>query len=171
MKSSPRQQPAFTLIELIICVCIIAILSVALLVNFSGNVTRARLDDQVVEIVHLLEQARSYSLTNFLIDDITPAEYYLVTVNATGITLDAQGATATDVETLESVTLSSNFSITNITGSEYFYYFPPSGEICFDTEACDSGINDVSFTVVDSTAVYSQEITLNKFGGAPEVEQ
>lgn len=165
MKSSPR---AFTLLELVICICIVAILSVTLMVNFKGSFLKANFDDQVVQVVHILEQARSYSLTNFLVNDTEPAEYYLLTVSSTGITLVAQASVSS---TLETVVLDSDISISSITGSESVYYFPPTGEICFDTLDCDSGINDISFTIVDSTGTYSQVISLNKYGGAPEVEE
>ena len=145
---------------------IVAILSVAVVVNFGKSQLKANFDDQVIQIVHVLEQARTYSLTNFLIADTSPAEYYLLTVSSTGITLLAYNSSTSSI--LETVTLDSNFSIT---GSEEVYYFPPNGDICFDTPDCDSLATEISFTLVDSTATYSKEISLNMYGGFPEVEQ
>lgn len=165
MKSSPR---AFTLIELIISISIIAILSIGVAINFKSSLLKAKFNDEVLQIVHVLEQARSYSLTNFLINDTEPADYYLITITEAGVRLDVYGPTLDSG--LENAALDEDFSITGITGSEYAFYFPPSGEICFDTPDCASGINEISFTVVDSTGEYSQEISLNKYGGGPQLE-
>lgn len=165
---SKLEAPAFTMIELLIGIIIIAVLSVAIAVNLSRGALKANFDDQVVEIVHVLEQARSYSLTNFLISDTEPADYYLITVTSAGVRLDAYGPTLDSG--LENVTLDDGFSIEDITGSEYAFYFPPEGEICFDTPDCASGVNEISFTVVDSSGTYSSQITLNIYGGYPEVE-
>lgn len=165
MKSSHR---AFTLIELCVSILIVAILSVALVVNFGGASRKANFDDQVVQIVHLLEQARSYSLTNFLINDTEPVDYYLLTITSAGLSLDAYGPTLDSA--LESVALDSNFSITVMTGYEYVFYFPPNGDICFATPDCDSSLTEISFILVDDTGTYSQVISMNKYGGFPELE-
>jgi len=169
MKSSPPNgRPAFTLLELVIVVCIIAILSVSLLVNFKGNVAKSRVDDQVVQIVHLLEEARSYSLTNFLVNDTEPASYYVVTITSAGMTLKAY-VNATTTTTLQSVTMQTGYSITGISATERIFYFPPTGEICFDAAACTSTDTELTLTVSDSTGSYTQDIYFNKFGGAPEI--
>lgn len=161
------------MIELLISIVIIAVLSVAIAVNLSRGALKANFDNQLVEIVHVLEQARSYSLTNFLIEDPSdgstePADYYLITVTSAGVRLDAYGPTL-DFG-LENVVLDDGFSIDAITGSEYAFYFPPEGEICFVNPSCPSGTTEISFTVVDSSGTYSSQITLNIYGGYPEVE-
>ena len=169
MKRFSGPSAAFTLIELLITIAIVAILSVGLAVNFRGSIQKAHFDDEVLGLVHILEQARSYSLTNFLISDTEPADYYLITVSEAGITLEAHGATLD--ATMESVTLSDDFSITDVTGSQYIYYFPPTGLICLESADCTSTESEVSFTLVGADTTNSQVISLNKYGGAPEVEE
>ncbi len=157
------------MIELLIAIIIIAVLSIALAVSLSRGVLKAKFDDQVLQVVHVLEQARTYSLTNFLILDTEPADYYLISVTSAGVMLDAYGPTLD--YGLENVALADGFEIEDITGSEYAFYFPPDGEICFDTPDCASGITEISFTLVDSSGTYSSQITLNIYGGYPEVEE
>lgn len=166
MKSSAR---AFTFIELLISITIIAILSIGVAINFKESIVKANLEDHVSQIVHILQQARGYSLTNFLVNDTEPADYYVVTITSSAITLKVYGAT--DNETLESMSMDTGYTITGITSPERIYYFPPTGEICFTAAACTSADTELTLTVTDSTGNYTQDISLSKFGGSPELEE
>ncbi len=164
MKSSPR---AFTLIELTIAIVIIAILTVALATSFYNGNLSARFNDERTKVVNVLEEARGYSLGSILIDETEPTDYYLITVSSSGITLDAYGPTLDELKS--SYYLEDGFNIDDITGSEYIFYFPPNGEICFETPDCSSTLTEISFTLNDDTGTYSQLIKVNKFGGYPEL--
>ena len=164
MKSYPR---AFTLVELLLAVVIVTVLAMALFTNFSRSILKARFDDQVLAVTSLIEKARSYSLTNVLILDTEAPDYYLLTVTSASVRLDAYGPTLD--EELETVTLDNGFSISNITGSEYAFYFPPEGDICFDTPDCASGVTEISFDIEDSAGTYSETISIDAYGGYPQV--
>jgi prepilin-type N-terminal cleavage/methylation domain-containing protein len=171
MKSSPR---AFTLIELIISLLFIAILAMALYSNFSRGVLKARFDDEVVAITDIIEEARGYSFTSVLIEDTEPTDYYLLSIETTGISLEAYAtnASGTVSETIKEITFDTRFTID---APESIYYFPPEGDICFqfiDAEDfdCDPDINEIDFTLADSTGTYDQTININVYGGYPELE-
>ena len=165
MKSSPR---AFTFVELLIAILIVAILSIALLTNFQRSRLKANFDDQVTEVVDILQKARSYSRTNMMVLDTEPADYYLLTISSSGITIDAYGPTVD--EGIESMSLDSGFEIDNTSGVDHVFYFPPSGEICMDTPDCASGITEITFTVQDDDGTYTKDITINVYGGYPELD-
>lgn len=169
MKSRLRP-PAFTMIELLIAIIIIAVLSVAIAVNLSRGALKANFDDQLVGIVHVLEQARTYSLTNFLIEDTEPADYYLITIAETGVTLEAYGSSGL-TSTLENVELADGFTISatsTTTLPQSIYYVPPDGDIYIESET--SGITEFEFSVEDDSGTYSETVSLNIYGGYPEVE-
>ena len=158
-------KPAFTMIELLIAIIIIAVLSVAIAVNLGRGVLKARFDDQLIEIVHIIEQARSYSLNNYLIGDTDPAEYYSLAIDSSGLTLTAHGASSSI--SLEEVELEDGFTITVIVDNT-IYYVPPYGSIYIGSET--SGTTELLFMVGDDSGTYSALITLNIYGGYPEVE-
>ncbi len=167
MKSRLRA-PAFTMIELLIAIIIIAVLSVAIAVNLSRGALKANFDDQLIQIVHVLEQARSYSLTNFLIEDTEPVDHYLITIAETGVTLEAYGSSGLS-STLENVELADGFTITATTLPQSIYYVPPDGDIYIESES--SGITEFEFSVDDSSGTYSETVSLTIYGGYPEVEE
>lgn len=151
------------MIELLIAITIIAVLSIAIALNFGRGALNARFDDQVQKIVHIIEQARSYSLNNYLVEDSEPTEYYVLTVDTNRMILEAHGATLTS--TLEEVELADEFTISD---AQTIYYVPPYGEIYIESE--DSGITEFTFSVEDSSAAHSETISINVYGGYPEVE-
>lgn len=165
MKSKLRA-PAFTMIELLIGIIIIAVLSVAIAVNLSRGALKANFDDQVLQVVSIVEQARNYSLNNYLINDTDPAEYYLLTIAPTGLTLEAHGASASSV-TLEEVTLEDGFVI-SVTTDDTIYYVPPYGQIYIESET--SGTTELPFIISDENGTYNTVVTVNIYGGYPEVE-
>lgn len=165
MKSRLRP-PAFTMIELLIAIIIIAVLSVAIAVNLSRGALKANFDDQLIQIVHVMEQARSYSLNNYLIDDTDPTQYYRLTFRSSMVTLKAYGATLDVI--LERVELDDGFTISAGTLPQEIYYIPPYGDMYIESES--SGLTEFEFTVDDDTGVYSETISVNVYGGYPEVE-
>lgn len=158
----PQHCSAFTLIELVIAIAIIGVLSVILATRFTQGISRAKFENQVVGVVRILEEARAYSLSNYLVNDTEPTEYYLLAITETGATLEAYGET--EVETLSSFTLNDEFEI-----SEPYdiYYYPPYGEICITS--CGNGITEVDFDLDDYTGGNQAVFVVSIYGGYPEV--
>lgn len=159
---------AFTLIELMIAVIIIAILSMALFVNFSGAVLKARFDDELTSISRMVEQARGYALSNYLVndDESTPAEYYLLSFRRSRIVLSAVAEDGTREE-LESHSFDTSFSLNTTLA---VYYFPPDGSVCFSAD-CSDGLTESSLIFSDTDGTYSSTITISVYGGFAEIEE
>src|SRR3989338_10087583 len=101
---------AFTLIELMIAIIIIAVLTTGFALTFQRATLKATFDDQVTQITAIIEKAGSYALSNLLVNDSEPAEYYYLYIMTSKITLsavDADGAS----ETLETLTFEDGFSM------------------------------------------------------------
>lgn len=165
MKSSPR---AFTLIELMIAILIIAVLSAALMLNFSSASQKALFDDQITNIVRVIEQARSYSLTNYLVNDTEPTEYYLLTIGADYLSIEAYADYAGTHDSLEEYELDTGFT-TTATDDEVFY-IPPYGQVCLEYPCVDGGDTEYPFVVSNSDGSLSQVITITTHGGFAELE-
>ncbi len=155
---------AFTLIELMIVVMIMAILSVALMVTTQRGILKATFDDQVIEITGLIEKARGYALSNYLVNDTEPAEYYRLRVQTGQMSLIAMGET--DSETLVTLTYEGDCSMSTNTS---VYYIPPNGDICFNS-SCSSSTTSKTFTFSsDDYDTYQTQFTITKYGGYPEL--
>ena len=158
---------AFTLIELMLVVVIMAILSTALFLTTQRGILKAEFDDQVTEITGLIEKARGYALSNYLVNDLEPAQYYQLHIEATRIRLIAVGESGTNVsETLETLTYESDF---RMGGATSIYYFPPNGDVCF-TKTCTGTTTYKSLTFHDPDYTYQTKFTVTKYGGYPEIE-
>lgn len=156
---------AFTLIELMLVIIIMAVLSMALLLTVQRGVLKATFDDQVVEITAMIEKARGYALSNYLVNDTEPAQYYRLYIQTSKIRLIANGET--DSETLETLSYESGFSMDSSTS---VYYFPPNGDICFNT-GCTGSTTSKTFTFRDTNSTYQTQFTITKYGGYPEIEE
>lgn len=158
---------AFTFIEMIIVVFILAILSVSLSVAYQKVRLKVRFDANVSTITNLFQKARSLSLATVLVGGTEPVEYYALTITEEEMMLIAQGSTLDD--TLGSFTYDADMSITS--GDLSIYYFPPYGEVCIGLSTCDSGATEAVLTFDDDSGTYSTEFTLTAVGGFVEVEQ
>lgn len=162
-----KRRPAFTLIELLLAIIIIAVLSMALLTSFRNATLKARFDDELTTINRIVGKARGYALSNYLVNDDTskPAEYYLVsfTVNDIGL-----AAVATDgtVEKLENHTFNTAFAINTPLDA---YYFTPDGNVCFSAD-CSDGLIEDTVIFSDTGGTYSSTITISVYGGFVEIE-
>lgn len=165
MKSSPR---AFTLIELMLVIVILAISSAALLVNFRSASQKALFEDQLSNIVNVIEKARSYSLTNYLVNDFEPAEYYLLTIADNSISIEAYADYGGTHETLEEYDLPIGFETT--AADDEIFYFPPYGQVCLTYSCTMAGFTKYSFTVSSSDGSLTQTITITTHGGFAEFE-
>lgn len=135
-----RHQPAFTLIEILIVVTIMALLAMAMSISFSGAKDRATFDDQKVKIVDLFQKARGSSLSSVLVGT-EPVDYYRVYVIRTGITLTAYAGINTEL--IDSLTFTDGVYVSSPTS---VYYFPPYGVVCF-TSDCHDTIASGTFTL------------------------
>lgn len=160
-----KRRPAFTLIELLLVIMIIAITSAALAVSTRTATLKAKFDDQILNIRRIVEEARGYSLSNTLVNDLTPAEYYLLSITTTGLSLSAVAEDGT-TEELDSFTYLTGYAMSE---PMEVYYIPPYGEVCF-AYPCDDVLTEDSVTFSDTGANYEAMITIDIYGGFAEIE-
>lgn len=165
LHSNWKNQAAFTLIELVIAMVILAVLSIALVARFENATLKAHFNDQVNNVLRLIEETRANSLSNYLILDTEPTDYYILNIENGQVIVEAHGPTLD--EELERYTLESGFEISD--NKEIFYY-PPYGEICIGLPDCSTGESEFSFTLSDTSGTYSQNITISVFGGYPDLD-
>jgi len=161
----PRRA-AFTFIELIVVITMMAILATILAVSFQNLRLSSRFNDQKVKIVSLIEGARSQALSNILVNGTAPTSYYLLDIESTAITLTAVAEDATS-ETLKTLTLDSDMTLATVPLE--IYYFPPYGDVCFDSACADTTTISKDFTLSDSTGAKTATFTLNVNGGYVDV--
>lgn len=173
---APRftKQPAFNLIELLITTVIVAVLATVAALSFSGAKNGAVFNDQKTKVVDLLQQARSYSLSNVLVDSSTEktTDYYILEIDENTITLSAIGTSSTTSTTeLTSLELQEGYTFALPSGASKIeiYYIPPYGEICFYAYDCSDSTEEISF-ILSGPDDRKATITLNVFAGYPEVE-
>jgi len=123
---------AFTLIELLMVIVLVAVLSVLLVTSFVSLSSNARFNNAKTQIVSMIEKARSLSLSNILINDTEPTDYYKLTLTGGTVTIDAYGSTSN--ESIATLSLDTDFSFTSTLD---VYYFPPYGDVCFDASCTD----------------------------------
>ena len=174
MKPRLKPKPAFNLIELLITTTVVAILATVAAFSFSGAKNGATFNDQKTKVVDMLQQARSYSLSNVLVDSGTgeATDYYRLDIGENTLTLTAVGTSGTISATeLDSIELLDGYRIEFSSGAPdlEIYYFPPYGEICFSASNCSDSTTEKSF-VLSGPDEREATITLNVFAGYPEVE-
>lgn len=122
---------AFTLIELLMVIVLVAVLSVLLVTSFVSLSSNARFNNTKTQIVSMIEKARSLSLSNILINDTEPTDYYKLSLIDGMVTIDAHGPTLS--ESIATLSLDIDFSFTTTLD---VYYFPPYGDVCFNASDC-----------------------------------
>ena len=172
MPVHPRHRPAFSFVELLVVMMILAILTVALAIAYQRIQLKVRYDANVSSITELFQRARTMSLSTVLINDTEPVEYYLLAVNNHDISLVAQGDTLS--ETLDTFEYDADMEMSD---ELEIYYFPPFGEVCLGVYLCrDSSFTGTvetenTTTFSDRTGAYEAEFTITNTGGFVEVEQ
>ena len=168
------KRPAFTFIELMITTLILGFLAVAGSISVQKSRIRATFRGYETEIIHLVQQARSSSLSNLRIgdeDDLGATEevvHYELLIQEEGITLNAVGDTISkelgvvDLSTDDDVSISTEFEV---------YYFPPYGEVCFSPSCLDGGLTEQSFTLDSEFSDMYTQVTIDVYGGFPELEE
>lgn len=159
MRPHPK---AFTLLELLIVIVILALLSLLMAFSFNGIRNSVKFDNAKNDLVNIIQKARSLSLSNILINDTTPTDFYLLTLAPSGATVKAYGINSSGVEvndTLETLTFETGITLG---GTQKVYYFPPYGDVCFSA-ACSE--TDTSKSLTFSSEKESVTITIEKSGG------
>ncbi|MFA5854983.1 MAG: type II secretion system protein [Candidatus Gracilibacteria bacterium] len=176
MKNLQKNPRAFTLIELLIVMTIMAFLSVALAVSFSGANQKAAFDDQKLQLINLIQTARSRSFSNVLSEDGRPTEYYLLIIMPTFAAVEAHYSdTESDFEVLDKFTYGSGYEASgSAAGPELMkvYYTPPNGEVCFGSScpATSDVTPEQTITFRNKAHTLSTTITVDLYGGFADVE-
>ncbi len=157
---------AFTLVELLIVIVILAVLCVLLATSYIKLASAARFNNAKTDIVNMIQKARSLALSNILINDDPdyPTEYYVLTLEADEVTIDAYASDGTH-ESLETLTLDSSFRFSSPIEA---YYFPPYGAVCFNGETCADTSTSKTTTLTD-TYSHTATFTIDVNGGYVEV--
>ncbi len=159
-----QKRPAFTLIELMIVLVIIAIITTALVLSYQQLNLKVRYDTHVNNIVRIFQEARSRSLSTVLIEGTEPTEYYLLALNNYGIELIAYS------ENLEQVIEVYDFDEDIEISDEWeVYYFPPSGDLCFGSANCAGNTIELSTVLEDDSGSYSTRFRMELNGPHLEV--
>ncbi len=172
MRATLTKRPAFTFIELLIVIIIMAILSVALAISYQRVQLKVRYDAHVNAIVELFQRARSLSLSTLMIDDTEPVEFYYLAVGEGDVVLTAEGGGLS--EELDRFTFDNDIMIDT---ELEIYYFPPYGDICLGASGCNDPIfvgppETENVTVLsDASGVYSTEFTITNVGGYVDAVQ
>ena len=168
MHASFKRHAAFTFIEVIIVVIIMAILSISMAVAFQNVQLKVRFDKNVSRITELFQQARTLSLSTLMIDGTDPTYYYALNLGTSSVTLIAYAADTSVTQTLETFTYDSDMYLNDLAIG--IYYFPPSGEICIGAASCASGATEAEITFADRSGTYSTQFTITTAGGYVDVE-
>ena len=161
MKSRAK---AFTLMELLIVIVILAVLSVLLGTSYIKMASAARFNNAKTDIVNMIQKARSLSLSNILINDTEPTDYYVLTLEVGEVSIEAYASDGTS-ETITSLPLDSSFSFDT---SLSVLYVPPYGDVCFDNIACASTDTTRDLILTD-TYGHTATFTIDVNGGYVEV--
>lgn len=159
----PRTR-AFSLIELLIVITILAILSTLFVLSYNSIRLQTRFNAQKNEIVRLVEEARSLSLSSIFVNDAEPTNYYLLTLSPSSVSIEAFGDTGS--ETIDSIPIESDMSLD--TTLEVFY-LPPYGDVCFVSETCPEPQSQ-SETVTLTSGTLTASFTIDGNGGYVTVE-
>lgn len=161
---------AFTLIEIIIVIMVVAILSTGLALSFSNGRGQAAFKDAQYQITNIIQEARALSLSNVLIEDTgVEADYYLLDITASELTLTAygMGESAAVEHEIQSVTLSDGVEIDS---GLQVYYIPPYGDLCFTYAGiCNYTTTESSFTLIRENSDQTATFTLSIYSGYPEI--
>jgi type II secretory pathway pseudopilin PulG len=153
--------------EMMIAITIIAILTVTLAYSFSAARDSANFKDQKLQILNIVQEARSLSLSSMLTEGGEVVEHYELAIESDVIRLEARGGNGGRTE-INRVEFENGFEI--LSGDHEIYYIPPYGEVCIDdTPPCDGNTTEASF-ILQSPSGQEATFTISKYGGYAEVE-
>jgi prepilin-type N-terminal cleavage/methylation domain-containing protein len=185
MKSPLHKKKAFTLIEVIVVISMVAVLSVGFALNIDKVRTRGNFHAMQNQIIGVLQSARSLSLSNQLrySDEYGgdyPVQYYRLMVKENGLGLDAYlnvpGADPLPQETLKLIdfdTEAEEYEIIDnmaVDRNLLIFYFPPYGEICFN-KTCTSSDQQQTFRFFTADDAFASEMTVSVHGGTVELNE
>lgn len=159
---------AFTLIEMLLVVSMTAIIAVTMSFSIRNVQERATFKEHQQEIVAIFQTARTLALSNLLLDGQV-AEFYVIEVASNYMTLNAGFADGSG-QSIEVLEFDEEFEADTGVDSATFYYFPPAGEVCF-VYTCDSGSTSKTISLLSTQADYETEITIDIYGGYPEINE
>lgn len=168
MRATLKNHPAFTFIEMMIVVVIMAVLSMSIALAYQKIHLKMRYEANVTALTALFQQARSVSLSTILINGTEPAAYYKLTVQRGYARLDAYAADETTSKLIERVDYDSGMNIS--TAALFVYYFPPNGEVCLDNSSC-TGAASGSVTFEDTGGTYATQFSVTAAGAYVDVEK
>lgn len=154
-----KKTPAFTLVEFLITITVVALLTTAMRISFGASRVSAEFKQVQTEIVSLLQEARNLGFSNLYTDGIS-IDYYEVGVQPDVITLrgyeDGTSTVIREIVLPDNYSIDSSFDIT---------YTPPDGEISFG-----DGSTSQTFELLNNEAGLSATFVISIFGGGyPEV--
>lgn len=159
-----QKKPAFTLIEILIVVILMAILTMTVAVSFDRSHDKAVFRDNQTEIINIFQKARSLAISNLLTEG-DEALYYLVEITEDFIYLWTEGAAGGSEELArfyydDDITVEPALEI---------FYFTPYGDVCFDIGCTDTD-TEKTFTISStSNTGYTATISISTFSGLPEL--
>ena len=144
--------PAFTFVEIVIVMLLIAMFSAGFSISYSNSQKKTTFDSDQNKTLSIIQKARNLSLTNLEVNS-KQADYYRLSIATSGLTLtgyDIDGGTSS----IDSVTFS-----TGITSNTSFSvdYAPPYGEVTINS-------GGPTFIMSDTNGNTST-ITISAFGG------
>ena len=155
-----KKNPAFTLIEFLITLTIIALLSTVMVISFGGTRTRAEFKRYENQVTNIIQEARNLGFSNIYTDGVA-VDYYELGVQPDEITLRGYEDGVSTV--IDQVVLPDNYSIDS---SIDITYTPPNGEVSFA-----DGSTSQTFHLLNNEANLSTTFVITVFGGGyPEVD-
>ena len=167
MTSLSKNIRAFTIVELVIVMVLLAILMMVSIGGITGAQKHAQVNDAVDSTMGMIQNARSQALANMEIDlgtETCTAEEFYIILSSTEINLYADftaDCTSATEQLLDTATFTENVELgTDIT---QITYTPPLGEI----EITTSGDTSITISTVDG--LFGKTITINEVAGIPEL--
>jgi type II secretory pathway pseudopilin PulG len=143
-------------------IVLVAVLSVLLVTSFVSLSSNARFNNTKTQIVNMIQKARSLSLSNILINDTDPTDYYKLTLTGQTVTIDAYGTVPTNTESIGILNLDTDFSFASTLD---VYYFPPYGDVCFNASNCSDSSSTAAVILSNADATKTATFTFDVNGG------
>lgn len=169
---------AFTLVEIVVVVLVVGIVTAGLALSLNNGRAQAEFKNAEYQVTNLLQEARSLSLANILIEDESgdfETDYYHLSVTRPRMILTAYGtndsgsAVSQEIDTVE---LSMDHEL-SFDGVYDIYYVPPYGELCFSySGGCvfTGQPTELSFDLTREEVGQTRTFTISIYSGYPEID-